>query len=437
MSISLFEDEICLSEVNEENDLATGNEAREQQAVNASHETSRYMQNRNDLSGYIIRSPDLHRNSALNHWIQSFFPCESWSSLSFAEITTHWTRPKTKSMQLANDAIGLINMGTSVRDKRLLLEGQRTHLLAVTCLRRTLSLPNASREGVLATALDLLLCELYRPVASQVDPDTWAKHLTGLSAIMTICCTRPDDTELSPFLQSQYCLLDLTYALVHRRCLLFSGYSFISSWGKKARSGVGSLLQLAVQLPSLLQKTDGLRSAGHKGLGEAESVRSCIADLEESLSVWMMAHHEHLARIDPDDTSSEASNGPLIFRSYLESHIASLYWILRLLICQCVLDLNANLVDRRDHLYREKADRYAALLRLNFFYLSGTSGGPICRGLAVRALLYFAGKWYETSSNQTWLAWCNMNEAQVRAEMEWIDWDALLLWSQLALLWLA
>lgn len=391
-----------------------------------------------------IHSPIFQRIKGVENCIHTLFLRKDWTSPNVVGLMSRWVVPLNTPMGLGNDSIALLNLGCSFNDDRLLLEGRKRHLATVQALRQELQKPKIAFEGVLATALDLLFCEVYRPVASVLDSDTWTRHLAGLSAVMKISERQADSQISGTWLSLLYGQMDLVHALVHRRPMLF-GEERLRSHVRTAYPGsVDALLQISGRLPVLLQSTDQLRDSNGADRNDITITRRHLFMLEESLFCWLTRFKPSTAVLKACAASpSETTSEPLIFDTYLEGMTMNFYWVNKLLIAECLLDLerlhpldppDSNNSTSQD--FSAEAERFAALLCRSIPSMAECCGGLISKGLAMRAPLHFASRWYEKSGYVNGLMWCEEVESQLKTEMCWLNWDALLPWSFVALLWL-
>lgn len=391
-----------------------------------------------------IHSPTFHRMKAVESCIRTLFPRKDWTSAAVVTIMSRWIVPLNTPMGLGNDSVALLDLGCILNDDRLLLEGRKRHLATVQALRRELQRPKIAFEGVLATALDLLFCEVYRPVASVLDSETWTRHLAGLSAVMKISERQPDSQISGSWLSLLYGQMDLMHALVHRRPMLFGEGSLRSNVRTAYPGSVDVLFQLSARLPLLLQATDRFCASKSDDHSEKARIGQSLLNLEDSLFCWLTKFKPSAAVLKACAAPpSEITSEPLIFDSYFEGMALNFYWVTRLLIAQCLLDLESLLPP--EHAATEssscqdfavEAERFASLLCRSIPSMAESCGGMISKGLAMRAPLHFAGRWYERSGYAKGLEWCKDVECQLRGEMAWLNWDALLPWSFVALLWL-
>lgn len=389
-----------------------------------------------------VRSPIFFRMKGADSCIRTIYPKNDWYSPAIVTMMSSWMIPWTTPMGLGNDAIGLLNIGCTTGDDRLLLEGRKRHLATVSALRQELQKPDLAPEGVLATALNLLFCEVYRPVSSVADGENWTRHLAGLAGIMRGEYREQPSPHSASWLFMVYGQMDLILALVDRRLPLF-GEQALKSRGKNTKPGsVDALLQLTGRLPALLHSADAVRVTQANDQTALVPIWHALLHLEESLFCW-------LTKFNPSKDLLRACASPhpitpsdlLPFSSYLEGMTMNFYWVAKLLTASCLHDLqpllppNLRPEPRTD--FAAEADRFAALLCRSLASLEEYCGGCISRGLAARAPLHFAKKWYELSGRGERLEWCRKVERELKEEMVWVNWDALLPWSFAALLWLA
>jgi len=119
-----------------------------------------------------------------------------------------------------------------------------------------------------------------------------------------------------------------------------------------------------------------------------------------------------------------------------------LYWCARLLLAenqyrlQLIQSLDSS--DGADYIpcYKEEADMYATYLIDTAVAVDQYEGTPLSRDFAMRAPLHFARQWWTLSADQMRLQSTLDLETRLRADLPEIDWETLLYYSFLAIMWL-
>lgn len=343
------------------------------------------------------------------------------------------------------------------------MEGRKRHLVTLQTLRQELQNPNAIWEEVLATALDLIYSELFMPVASLTGPAGLTRHLMGLLAILRWRDHQAKSQTYGSWLSMLYSQLDLMHGLIHHRPMLLGKHSLSFIPCAITPGSAYALVQIIGNLPELLHTVDQITTHDHseavnhkeppnhpaaltstKPLSHTTicTTRHALFTLESNLSSW-------LTKFNPSPTISQASATtspkphpePLTFRDHNEALTLNMHSVAKLLITQLLLRLEALLpsTPTSDHnsenKFANEAERYAALLCRSIPSLSRTCGGHVSKGLALRTPLYFAGRWYEASGYDAGVEWCREVEGQLREELTWLSWEALLPWSFLPMMW--
>ena len=122
-----------------------------------------------------------------------------------------------------------------------------------------------------------------------------------------------------------------------------------------------------------------------------------------------------------------------------------LHMIMSLLVGQCILDCA---ITPAGHLafmhgsyrtineYIKRITKCADELCSTACYLSLISDGPVMKGLAMRAPLYFAKRWYERAGDEERTKWCEQLEITTRRGTPYLTWDTLMPWGPIVMNWL-
>ena len=221
--------------------------------------------------------------------------------------------------------------------------------------------------------------------------------------------------------------------------------------------GIGDLVELTLGVPGLLEAADKVLKNNHPDFGAVSALLKSLQDADNSLVRWLTNWHgirgnEHTSiptAVPPSKsvvTCSTIPSNTLNFGSFLDATYHALCWTCLLLLRRSRLDLinlvanllkDAALSAQQVRCLTNSISECADSLCQSIPFLGTAAKGPVCKAMALRAPLYFASQWYQTTFDHTKLAWCYEVETLTRKEVPFLQWDALLPWSLFAVMWLS
>jgi hypothetical protein len=197
----------------------------------------------------------VYRHGMTETFVDGFFPKDPHSQSMVGVVMAQWLLPRSATMQAGNDACALLQLATVTGDQALMLAARRRHLATVEMVRKELANQSiANFLGLLGAAQELLICELYTVVSA--GPDSWKKHMPGIMAIVRHVSAEEQPTPFHLFLFKCLRLCGLMHGLVLRKAL---SLSCPIRHETTSRGDIQDLLNIALNLPLLLERTDGVK----------------------------------------------------------------------------------------------------------------------------------------------------------------------------------
>jgi hypothetical protein len=380
----------------------------------------------------ILHSQAAIRGPLLQAFVQGFFPSRDWTRPALVEGLNHWAVGKSLSMQLVIDAIGLMQLGVASHDRRLFTEGRRRQVLAVQSLRADLCKPDMSLWKVSCAAINITCSGLYSATSS--GSAGCAGHLAGVTAILQAHSRQANAEPLTLQLQKHYHRLILMHHLINRTAISVSDR--ILGADHKAMSGsVAALVRLASGLPSLMEATAYLFDKGFEqdSGSETQALQALASALADEFNDWLKAYER---------PGFKYRRSPLEFPSFVDANMLGLYWCARLLLAesqyrlQMIQPLNPSDEETEDlPCYKDEAEMYAIYLLETAMAVDKYEGTTLSRTFAMRAPLHFARQWWSFTADQTRLKSTTDLEMRLRADLPDIDWETVLYYSFLGIMW--
>lgn len=375
-----------------------------------------------------LLSPAASRGPLLQAFIHGFFPSQDWTCPILADGLNQWAVAKCPSMQLVSDAVGLMQLGVASRDQRSLTEGQRRQVPAVQSLRSELCRPGVSFQNVSCTAVNMMISGLFSATSSGASGCD--SHIYGLTAILQAHSRQPDVEPLAPLLLKHYHRLILMHALINRKSISISDRILGADEEGKPGS-VEALIRLCSRLPSLMEATSP--QFGEVIERDMHHLQVMASTLAGDLDGWLQSYEQSGFRY---------RRSPLEFLSFVDADILGLYWSSRLLLAESRYQLQkVQLSGRTDEpdavqSYKDEADMYAIYLFDAATAMDKYEGSTLSKAFAMRAPLYFASQWWTLSADRARLQSTLEFKSRLQSELSQIDWDTLLYWSFLPIMWL-
>ena len=214
-------------------------------------------------------------------------------------------------------------------------------------------------------------------------------------------------------------------------------------------------IQHALRLPGLLESVDAASSISRTGTATLDGIVLQLLSLENDLVVCWSAEVTRrsdlrLAREVIAESSRHTSartgmqhrSGSSPFPSFLSALTYCFYWTC-LLVLRSALEEVADIIASRDLCtqlqgsWTSNPAEVADLLYGSIPFLLQTAGGATAQAVAVRAPIHFLQRYFRRIKAWQKLEWCDKIETQVRERAAYLQWDALLPWSFVAMNWLA
>jgi hypothetical protein len=171
----------------------------------------------------------------------------------------------------------------------------------------------------------------------------------------------------------------------------------------------------------------------YEGPGNApQALQTQASTIAREFDEWLQAYEEPGPRY---------RQSPLEFFSFLDANMLGLYWSARLLLAQSrdrlqmMQSLNYSYDVDNPQRYKNEADMYATHLLNSAMVINKYEGSTLSKAFAIRASLHFAREWWTFSADKTRLQTTLRLERRLRSNLPGIDWDTVLYWSFLPLVW--
>lgn len=220
---------------------------------------------------------------------------------------------------------------------------------------------------------------------------------------------------------------------LYRYAACLPSFLYAADRALSSKAAVQSLREIVQSLCDLDQKLTGWFGDFRRGKDYALDKEGSLRYLEAGL-VWQFK------AMSPNELF-----GPLLrFVSFQNAHIHSLYWQCLLLLRSTLQLLMAQVTWTAHHPrfsalrgrdLRAEVQACANLLCRSIPFLLSSAGGNTSKAAAIRAPLLFARECFARSGQFNKLEWCEMVEAESRAHFATLDWEFVLPWSLLAIIW--
>lgn len=392
----------------------------------------------------LIDDRSVYRSAIVALFASGYFPTSIGSS-HLAEILDQWTNVQSPAMAAGNDALGLLYVGHAHNDARLVLAGRQRHATTISLLRRELDQRVQSTSGIIAAAQNLLSCEIYNAVSSGLQG--CRVHLAGIAVLFSRICGIRMQSLFHTFLATQYGHISLMSGLVERKAMPRFGADMQTK--QHFPGSISALISTAMTLPAMLEEFDRLNEDLVAPKCQAKNLQRKLKELEVELLTWLVRYeHNAVARAsshgsgslrDSSRRSSKLKNRPQQpkFRSFLDAVTHCFHATLLLLVrhCLCGLMLDATKVTSQSSTLVTQTNASAMQICESMDFISTTAGSPLSQALVVRAPFHFLESWYRWKRDAEAVNWCRSKQDQLKARLPFIDWDALLPWSFIAIHW--
>ncbi|KAF2152803.1 hypothetical protein K461DRAFT_153209 [Myriangium duriaei CBS 260.36] len=372
-------------------------------------------------------------------WVEAMviahFPKACRNSPTICDQACRWATPQSPAMQAANDTMALLAIGTTHKDERILRNAQQMHLLAVRALYLDLNLPRKFCVGTFATALDLLVCQLYSPIAQGVRG--LESHMAGIHAIARACYTGSPPTGPKLVIDKFYRLFTIFSSLTYRKRISPETLTVILGATVPPPNSLDALLNMCASLPALLEDSDMVK-AGKADDSSTKDLYEMLEQVKDALTAWCKKSRPPTTTYGPQ--ASDLFAGCLHFETFLDANVAIFYWSTMLKIKEALYDVELHMTgleeSSRAPAIAASVDECAVMVCRTLSCLLAEADTPLCKGATLSAPLHLLRSWYDRRSNMVGLRHCNSLSDQLSNELEYFNTDALLPFSFQALLWL-
>ena len=382
-----------------------------------------------------VNNKRTYRRALIDAFVTSYLGDSGHLTRDSALSLRSWESPATSAEEAAFDALGLLHLGSLTGDNHLVLAGNQRHVSGTACLNRDLQFSRTS--DCLATASTILICEIFSQVSSR--DRTWNALLPGISEILRATSGQITSSASAGFFFQHFRHFSLVHSLLcWRRTVDEQTWQRCSE--APLQGNVENLVQLALQLPSLLEITQNISSRASQQNDERTiaQIRARLLHFDRAILSWLADRYNddpmNRSADDLNDVSIFRSNDEpniamsgLRFRSYLNANYHSFCWICLLLIRQALLSISDHILTiTQKHELITKATECADCLCRSLPYLWNMGGGLVNKAFGVRAPVHFASKWFERTRHDAKLHWCQQLEGRLRAQVSFLEWDFLL-----------
>lgn len=379
-----------------------------------------------------MHSPSAWRGPLMASWVQGLFPSRDLRTPVLVEGLQHWGGGKNLSMLLINDALCMMQSGVTFQDQRVFTEGHKRQVLAVQSLRAEINRPGVSVQEISTSAINIMCSGIYRATSSGLAG--CASHITGVTAILEAHSRQSNSEPLTPQLRRMFQRLILMHHLINAKKISISDRT-LGADQKGMPGSVEELIRLSLRLPNLMEATSNrFDKVFDEGPGsETQALLALASKIAEELDDWLEAYEKPLLR---------NRQAPLEFLGSVDANMLGLYWSVRLLLAQSRdrLQMMQSVYpsDNVDNLqfHKNEADMYATYLLETAMAIERNEGPALSKAFAMRAPLHFAREWWTFSADKTRLESTMVLERRLRSGLPHFDWDTLLYWSFLPMLWL-
>lgn len=192
--------------------------------------------------------------------------------------------PSHLVLQDGLDALSLTQIGTAHADQRLLGESLVRHCKALRGIRQALNIVGAPEDAMFATASVLATCEFFDHINKT--PSAWLGHLVGVDQLLLVRGPSSLKSKLSMLLFYQSRHPALSRSLLRRKADPLSSLEWRAILKQMPLGPAGTFMELALQVPELLERYDALDIATSTFLSEAEALLSDCQRLDHEHQNW-------------------------------------------------------------------------------------------------------------------------------------------------------
>lgn len=257
-------------------------------------------------------------------------------------------------------------------------------------------------------------------------------------------------------------LQQLVHSLMFRKPFRLEILSCRPDKPSQAAGEIEQLLQLTSSLPSLLHQAD-MAVASNRSILRLRSIAHRLQTLDKRLVKWFQDFQAIEAhRIEDPNTTFGLSKGPpsrdlpipllnppfrdeLNLRSHHAANVHTMYWQCLLLLRMTMQNLGRLINSHKDvdtpvafggRDLKEEARACANLLCRSIPFLLRYAGGNVSQAASVRLPIHFAKAFFSSRAEcAAELEWCNIAEEVLKGRFEALQWEWLVPWGFLAIMW--
>lgn len=330
-------------------------------------------------------------------------------------------QPVSLSMKAAVDALCLVQLGTTHKDKRLLHEAVTRYDAALGNLRLDLAVNDAVHDdGNLGAVYVLGFCELFRTVST--DGHVQRTHHLGLEGMLL---KRGSEAKYSAFAQLLlYNMRHITllFGLIDRKRVALSD----PLWKRRAAMTSGQMTELTdlvLCVPGLLERSDRCTQQPKRHVGKVLDLLIRLTALERDLQTWLVkwlasskglpywsVDAEKFAHFTLELTRAQSAfPKAFMFPSFSSASAQTTYWIALLQVKRTILEMASlsygHPLKGREKVLVAEASECAANLCQSAAWLTQPKHGS-CGVIRAHGPLHYAARWYARLGDLNRTKWC-------------------------------
>lgn len=364
-----------------------------------------------------------------------------------------------------SQAIKLLQFGSAIRQDHVVAEGQEQFSLAISCLRQAFNgkHPELTQARLMVISMGISMSEMYSAISYDSGEWTWHTQVVGMSNLILAHSPKSQGSELGDFMFQNFRTAQLMHSLTSRKPF---SKAYAAPAIPSGTIGLDALLDLAFKVAPLLADADSLlhpkqpKPQYQKQSRQTTPTIQHLIALHTMLTNWLQSFRGKLSR-RPDEPRPRNVGTTVVDRSrdwrdccYAITHpqaspelfntvAEALCRICLLLVCQSLADLgNLENSSKSSGISSAMAQRWtdethtcATNLGTTISSLVRAAGTDMCRARVVCAPLWFLAEWFSREGDADGVSWCAEVKRSVAGRAEYLNWEALIPWSLLPLVW--
>lgn len=371
----------------------------------------------------MFRSPVAMRSQLWEEMLHLYFPVNDQDTdfMYSKFLCRDSLQPISLSMNAAVDALCLIQLGNTHKEKRLLHEGVTRYDAALSNLRLDLAIRDATpNDGTLGAIYVLGFCELFRTVST--DGHVQRTHHLALESMLLERGPAANYSAFAQLLLYNLRHITLLFGLIDRKRVALSD----PAWKRctAVTSGLmAELTDLALCVPKRLEQSDECTQQPKKHARVALDLLVCLTALERDLQTWLVkwlassrglpywtVDAKRFAHFAPDLTRAEdAFPKAFKFPSFSSASAQTTYWIALLHVKRTILEMAllgyGHPLKGREKMLTAEASECAANLCQSAAWLTQPKHGS-CGLIRAYGPLHYAARWYAKLGDFNRMEWC-------------------------------